>query len=163
MKKKFYAIAVVFTALLGGIVAYAQTPIPYVTSLGQSDIMQVIKNANPTAGNTYGTLTQLRAWVLGGASGHSATPSLGATCGTAPSIVGSDFAGRVTAGTGTPTSCVITFAAAFTLAPACVVASETAPATTTPHYTVSATAITLTQAANDSTIYDFICIARNGG
>jgi hypothetical protein len=160
--KKLIAIVAGLGVLLGGVV-FAQTPIPYVTSLGQSDIMQAIKNANPQAGNTYATLTQLRAWLLGGASGHSATPSLGATCGTAPAIVGSDFAGRVTAGTGTPTSCVVTFALAFTAAPACAVASETAPGTTTPHYTISTTAITITQAANDSTIYDFICIAKNGG
>jgi hypothetical protein len=158
--KKIIAIAA--GILLAGAV-FAQTPIPYVASLGQSDIMQAIKNANPTAGNTYATLTQLRAWLMGGATGHSATPSLGATCGTAPAIVGSDFAGRVTAGTGTPTSCVVTFAAAFAVAPACSVASETAPSTTAPHYTVSASAITITQSANDSNIYDFICFARNGG
>jgi hypothetical protein len=153
-----------FTALLAGVVAFAQAvPVPYVTSLGQSDIMQVIKNAVPSAGNTYATVTQLRAWLMGGGSGHSATPSLGATCGTAPAIAGSDFAGRVTAGTGTPTSCVITFAAAFTGAPSCSVASETAPSTTAPAYVVTTASITITQSANDSNIYDYICVAPNGG
>jgi hypothetical protein len=160
MKKLIYG-ALGLVALAAG-VAFAQTAIPYVASLGQSDIQQVIKNANPQAGNTYATITQLRAWMLGGASGHSATPSIGSCGGGSPSIVGSDFAFRVTQGT-SATGCVVTFAAAFTSIPACVAVNETAPGTSTPAYSVTTSAITLVTASTSGEIWDVVCVARNGG
>jgi hypothetical protein len=160
MKKLIYG-ALGLVALAAG-VAFAQTAIPYVASLGQSDIQQVIKNANPQAGNTYATITQLRAWMLGGASGHSATPSIGSCGGGSPAIVGSDFAFRVTQGT-SATGCVVTFAAAFTSIPACVAVNETAPATSTPAYSVTTSAITLVTASTSGEIWDVVCVARNGG
>lgn len=83
------------------------------------------------------------------------------SCGTSPTISGTDSAGTVTTGTGTPTGCVITFNAAYTAAPACVVVWRTNIASMI--YDVSATAITLTQTATDSTIVDYHCIARSGG
>ncbi len=157
------ALGLLATSLAFNVGGIAQTlQIPYVATLGQNDIMQVVPNASPQVGNRYATLTQLRAWLLGGASGHSATPVVSA-CGTSPAVVGSDFAARLTTGTATPVSCTLTFAAAFTNIPTCSVTSQTAYATSTPSYTVSATAIVITQAATDSNIYNVICVARNGG
>ncbi len=160
MKKLIYGIAGI-VALAAGL-AFAQTQIPYVTSLGQSDIQQVIKNANPTAGNTYATITQLRAWILGGATGHSAVPTIGSCGGGTPTIVGSDFGFRVTQGT-SATGCVVTFAAAFTTIPTCVAVNETAPGTSTPAYSVTTTAVTLVTASTSGEIWDVVCVARNGG
>lgn len=155
--KKFGLIIAGAFALLG-VAAIAQTiSIPAPSSMGTSDRIQVIPNGQPSAQSVYGTLTQLRAWVLGGVSGHSGTPAL-SSCGTSPAITGTDTNGRVTTGTGTPTGCVITFSTAYTATPACVVVSQTAYATTTPAYTVSTTAITLTQAAGDSRIYNYVCV-----
>lgn len=149
-------------ALVGGLAIAQTVSIPSPTSMGVSDRVQVIPNGQPSAQSVYATLTQFRAWLLGGASAHSGTPAL-TSCGTSPAISGSDSAGTITLGTGTPTGCVATFAQAYTGVPYCVVTSQTAPATTTPAYSVTATAITIAQAANNSTKYDYVCVARAGG
>lgn len=48
------------------------------------------------------------------------------SCGTgSPSVAGTDVNGRITIGTGTPASCTLTFANAYTTAPACTVGDET--------------------------------------
>ncbi len=141
--------------------AVAQVTLPAPSSMGVSDRVQVIPNGVPAAGSFYATLTQMRAWLLGGASGHSGTPSI-ASCGTSPSIVGSDFAFRVTQGT-TATGCVVTFSTAFNNIPTCVAVNETAPATSTPAYSVTASAITLVTASTNNEIWNVVCVARNGG
>jgi hypothetical protein len=51
--------------------------------------------------------------------------SVGGSCGSGPSISGSDTAGKVTTGTGSPTSCTVTFANAWPVAPACAATNET--------------------------------------
>lgn len=148
--------------LLGGGFAVAQVTLPNPASMGVSDVIQVIPNAQPVAGNVYATLTQMRAWLLGGASGHSGTPAL-TSCGTgSPAISGTDSAGTVTAGT-SATGCVLTFAAAYTAVPYCVATSQVAPGTSTPAYSVSATALTLVQASQSGNKWDYICVARVGG
>ena len=72
-----------------------------------------------------------------------------ATCGTTPTIVGNDTAGKITLGV-TPTgavSCVLTFSRAFDVAPICPAMNETTsttiqrPVTTTTNVTFS-TAVT---------------------
>lgn len=83
-------------------------------------------------------------------------------CGTGPAIVGTDLAGTVTAGT-TATGCVITFNVPKTTAPFCVVTSQTAPATTTPAYSVSATAITWVQTSTSSNKINYFCVDAAGG
>lgn len=156
MKKKFLGILAAAVALIGGGYAIAQVTIPYVTSLGTGDIMQVIKNASPKAGNTYATLTQLRPWIFGRNSAHSGTPTL-SSCGSgSPAISGTDFAMRVTQGT-SASGCTVTFSTAYTAAPACVAVNETAPGTSTPAYSVSTTAITLVTASTSGEIWDIIC------
>ncbi len=78
------------------------------------------------------------------------------SCGTSPTIVGSDSAGEVTTGTGTPTSCVITFATAYTAAPVCIMRDRTATSTLT-SYAISTTAITVTSTAASSQKLDYVC------
>ena len=84
------------------------------------------------------------------------------SCGTSPAIAGTDTAGTVTMGTGTPTGCVITFNTAYTTAPHCTVTWRATPLASQ-SYAVSTTAITLTQTATDSNVVDYICVAPAGG
>jgi hypothetical protein len=95
------------------------------------------------------------------ASGTGTAPAL-TVCGTTPAIVGSDTAGTVTMGTGTPTGCVITFNVAYATAPACVVIWQGTPLTAQ-NYTVSAIAITTVQTATNSNKVSYICMAASGG
>lgn len=102
--------------------------------------------------------------ILLDTAGHirdtGATPALG-TCGTSPSITGTDVAGTVTMGTASPTGCVITFATTYTSAPNCLVTWQTNIASMI--YTVSASAITLTQTGTSSNKVNYICRGQSGG
>jgi hypothetical protein len=107
--------------------------------------------------------------TLGAAAGvptHIATAQTTApaltSCGTSPAITGTDTAGVVTMGTGTPTGCVITFNVAYTAAPYCVVDWIATPLASQ-SYAVSTTAITLTQTATSSNKVNYFCVAQAGG
>jgi hypothetical protein len=93
--------------------------------------------------------------------GNQTAPAL-TTCGTTPAIVGDDTAGTVTMGTGTPTGCTITFHTAYANIPICVVVWP-AQILASQSYTVSTTAITLTQTATSSNKVNYICRAQNAG
>lgn len=82
------------------------------------------------------------------------TPAL-TTCGTAPTITGTDFAFTVTTGS-VGTSCIITFAKAFGAAPRCVVSAQAQA--TQPTYTSTAASLTMSVDIA-STAYNAICIA----
>lgn len=101
-----------------------------------------------------------------GFDGHvipqDATPPALTSCGTTPAIVGTDTAGLVTMGTGSPTGCVITFHVAFALAPICVVTWIATPLASQ-SYVTSATAITLTQTGTSSNKVQYVCMAQPGG
>lgn len=76
-------------------------------------------------GNPVGTSMTLTTPTFAGhvvTSGN--TPTL-SSCGTSPSIVGNDSAGRVTIGTGVTTTCTLTFDATWTTAPVCHAENET--------------------------------------
>lgn len=82
---------------------------------------------------------------------------VGDVCGTTPTITGSDMAGKITVGSTTTTSCAFTFAAAYSNAPACVVAGNnsavTYAATTT---TTIMTFVSSADMAGD--VVSYICI-----
>jgi hypothetical protein len=78
------------------------------------------------------------------------------SCGTAPAIAGTDFAGTVTMGTGSPTGCVITFGTAYGTAPTCVVNWVATPLASQ-SWTTSTTALTLTQTGTSSNKASYIC------
>lgn len=80
------------------------------------------------------------------------------TCGTAPAIKGTDIAGTVTMGTGSPTGCVITFNVAYPFAPHCVVTWAATPLASQ-SYTISTTAITLVQTGTSSNLVNYACFA----
>ena len=77
-------------------------------------------------------------------------------CGTSPAIVGTDLSGTVTMGTGSPTGCVITFAAAYPIAPHCVVGWSVAPLAAMA-WTTTTTALTTVQTATSSNVIHYVC------
>ena len=89
-----------------------------------------------------------------------ATPAL-SSCGTSPSISGTDIAGGVTMGTATPTGCTITFATTYASAPYCLVTWQSNLASM--QYTVTASAITLVQTGTSSNKVNYICRGQSGG
>lgn len=109
------------------------------------------------AANTFSSLQSFQNHV---ASAGSA-PTL-SSCGTSPAIVGDDKDGQVTMGTGSPTGCVITFAAAYTSAPLCTVTWQGTPLASQ-SYTVTAPAITTVQTATSSNKLNYHCAAQSGG
>lgn len=88
------------------------------------------------------------------------TPAL-TSCGTSPAITGTDIAGVVTMGTGSPTGCVITFATTYTAAPTCVVTSQSQLSSFA--YSIAATAITTVQTGTSSNKLNYRCDAQSGG
>lgn len=151
----------------GGVAAWAAAtvgiPVPYVTSLSTADVVAIVKGAVPSAQNTYASLLQIRNFVLAGNSQVGIAPPVLTSCGTgSPTISGTNSAGLITVGT-SATGCVATFATAYVSAPVCTVVSETAPATTTPAYSVSTTAITIVQTSTSGNKYDYVCVAQPGG
>lgn len=101
---------------------------------------------------TYGSFPKIRT---------TSAPPTPTSCGTTPAVVGSDLAGEVTMGTGSPTGCVLTFANAYTSAPFCTITWQTNLASM--QYTISSTAITLVQTATSSNKVNYNCVARSGG
>lgn len=162
--KKSRILAFGALSLVGGVALAQVIAIPYVTSMGTTDAVQIIKSGVPTAQSTYASLLQFQAYIFGLNSQRTGAtaPALTSCGGGTPAISGNDFAGTITVGT-SATGCVATFNTAYVSAPSCVVVSETAPATTTPAYSVSTTAITIVQTSTSSNKYDYICVAKSGG
>jgi len=84
-------------------------------------------------------------------------PTIGGSCGSSPSIAGTDAAGTITAGTGSPTSCTVTFNVAFANAPACTANAQTTTtslnvATTTTTAIISSVTLTAGEKIN------YICV-----
>lgn len=75
----------------------------------------------------------------------SNAPTL-SSCGTTPSIAGHDNAGKITIGTGTVTSCTVTFVGTWANAPACVVTGNSTARTLAASTTT--TVLTITSSAN---------------
>ena len=118
--------------------------------------VQIVGGVGITGAATIGTYAQIGTKIRA----VGTAPAL-SSCGTTPAIEGSDLSGTVTMGTGSPTGCVITFNAAYTSAPRCSVTWRTNIASM--QYTVSTSAITLTQTATSSNLVDYICTVRSGG
>lgn len=96
--------------------------------------------------------------IVGKVFSQGSAPVISA-CGTSPALAAgsTDVAGKVTVGTSASAACTITFSAAWTVAPFCIVQNATtgAPANV---YAVSTTAITLSSVLADSTVLFYHCI-----
>jgi hypothetical protein len=89
---------------------------------------------------------------------RGATPAVAGSCGAGPTIVGTDVAGKVTTGTGSPTSCTITFATAWANAPACMVTNETTPNLARAVSTTATVTLSGTLVAGD--VLAYMCFGR---
>ena len=77
------------------------------------------------------------------------------SCGTGAGFLGNDNAGRITPG-GSAAGCTVTFATPWKNIPSCVVGEETFSLTNALSYTVSTTALTITETSLTSKL-DYIC------
>jgi hypothetical protein len=93
-------------------------------------------------------------------SGGTAPVLSACVTGGSPKIVGTDFAGTITAGTTASTSCVVTFGHAFVTAPNCVVTWNTGPLAAM-SWTTSTTALTITQTSNASSGISYMCTSTS--
>lgn len=136
--------------------AFAQTVLPVVTAVTGSEVMQNL---------AVGTAQYFRVnQVINGiqyASTHGTSAPVLSACGTTPTISGTDIAGTVTMGTGSPTGCVITFATAYVTAPNCSVDSQSQLASFA--YTVTNAAITTVQTGTSSNKVTYFCLPVAGG
>jgi hypothetical protein len=152
------AIANPITLFTGPVPPQGVTANPVAQTQNLSDYNLIVNAANTAFAPANVGITPL-------ANGHMVTannPPVLTSCGTTPAIVGSDFAGLVTMGTGTPTGCVITFATAYTAVPLCVVTWQGTPLVAQ-NWTTTATAITLVQTATSSNKVNYICVGQAGG
>ena len=81
------------------------------------------------------------------------------SCGTSPTVTGNDIAGTITPGA-TAAGCTITFGTPYTNAPSCVVSQRTGSLVNALSYTVTKSALTLTETSFTS-IFDYHCIGLN--
>lgn len=169
-KGKLLAVALGLFGLsvVGGIaasVAWAQpTTVPLIATLNPTDAFQDIPLSTVASTNVYATAKQLTAFAFGGnVIRETEKPTLTSCSTTGGTIVGSDDAFILTGGSSASTTCTATFTTAYVNTPICTVASQTAPGTTTPSYTVSTTAVVITQASQSSEVYDVICKSQPGG
>lgn len=89
----------------------------------------------------------------------SQAPTL-SSCGTSPSISGSDFSGQVTEGTTSTTGCAITFNAAYSTAPWCIVAARTFTTATPISWQTFTTGILTSHAATSVSaqiVFNYFC------
>lgn len=97
------------------------------------------------------------------AFGHVSVPGPSPTlssCGTTPTVVGSDSAFEITVGSVAATGCTATFAHAFSVAPVCTVTNQTVSVANAMTYTVSASAVVISQTGLTSDKVDVICTGR---
>jgi hypothetical protein len=162
--KTFAKFAVASLLALSPALALAQVTLPTVATINQADLFQDIPYGQPGPTNYYATGLQMRGYILGGnVVRTSEKPTLTSCVAGGGTIVGTDAAFILTGGSSASTTCTATFTTAWAATPICVVSSQTAPGTTTPSFTVSTSAVVITQASGSSNVYDVQCIGQPGG
>lgn len=101
------------------------------------------------------TTTLFRIDNVGHQFASSTNPVL-SSCGTAPTMTGSDHHGTVTAGA-TASGCTITFGVTYPVAPTCVVSNQSMSVVNAMTYTISATALTISEVGLGGAKFDYIC------
>jgi len=88
------------------------------------------------------------------------TPPVVSSCGSSPSIIGSDTAFTITVG-GATTSCTITFNVPFNAVPTCVVSERSMSVINALSYSVTNAAVVISQTGLSSAVLDAFCIGRD--
>jgi hypothetical protein len=119
----------------GGLLVYGATApapvLPFVFDINGTDLTFVGGPASSVSGNvacwgntTGSALTDCTTVPASHFVGYGTAPAV-TSCGTGATITGHDSAGRIVVGSGSPTSCSITFNAAYSVAPVCIAQDET--------------------------------------
>jgi len=109
------------------------------------------------ASSTASATTSLwRVDNIGHISASSTAPTL-SSCGTNPFMTGDDSHGYVTVGSVAATGCTITFARAYLARPECTLSNESMSVVNAMTYTVSASAIVVTQTGLTGDVLDYQC------
>ncbi len=139
----------------GSIYKIASDGFNIVGSTGSGTDFRLINPAGSAAiiANPTGTLNL----TYTGRAKYTSTAPTPSSCGTSPTVAGSDTAGLITVGSGATTACTVTFSSTWTTAPYCVLSWQTNLVSM--QYTVSATAISITQTGTASDKINYICMA----
>lgn len=113
-------------------------------------VLFIVASSTATA-----TTTAFRIDNTGHIFASSTNPVL-STCGTSPTMLGSDHHGTVTAGA-TANGCTITFGIPYPVAPTCVISNQSMSVINAMTYAVSASAITVAETGLGGAKFDFIC------
>lgn len=124
------------------------TPAAYFSARGTSSL-DIFAFASSTNTIVLGGDRNMHVYTGGG------TPTL-SSCGTSPSISGNDNDGLVTVG-GTASGCTITFAIAYATTPSCMVTNQNSSVVNAMTYSVSTTALTVTQTSLDNAKLNYQC------
>src|SRR4029079_7684099 len=146
-----YLLPCLLVLLLAGGLSYAQT------------IVRAIQLSQDTSG-AFGVDANNGVYfpghILSTGTGRPA-PTLGACItGGSPTLVGTDTAGTITAGSTASTSCTVTFGTAYAVAPTCTVAWASGPLAAM-SWTTSTTVLTITQTSNASSKIMYICTSTS--
>lgn len=130
------------------------------TSGAQLQVVSSTTNAYVVLASTASGFNIVDISTTGHLNSQTITGSTVTSCGTLPNISGSDVAGIITTGSGSPTACTLTFAKAFSSTPTCVVNAD---ANITPYISSrSASAYTWTfSSALNSGHLTYICIGSD--
>ena len=93
-----------------------------ITNTSSSNVSSTRLDVTTTAGSSTISASTNLVRMAAHVNSTGTIPTVG-TCGTTPTIVGTDNAAIITVGTGSVTSCTETFASAFTSPPVCVIAN----------------------------------------
>ena len=104
-------------------IATSTSPIFVISDQGTTSPFFYVSAINGGIG--IGTTSPLATTTISGHLQFGGKRPFVSSCGTAPSIVGNDNAGKVTIGTGVVSSCTLTFENIWTNAPACFANDET--------------------------------------
>lgn len=142
-------------------VAAAQSIGPLIVQASQPALPGISLDGAPTVGTYYnGIIAGFSRHVGAGSIATANLPVLTA-CGTSAALTtgSTDHAGTITVGTSASAGCTLTFGTTYTAAPVCVYQNRTtgAPANV---LTISATALVWSSVLADSTVLDYICLAR---
>lgn len=129
---------------------------------GTGDPGELIIKLSPDTGSTGDTVNTLQVVLSVVKGGHLDTgvqtaPAV-TSCGTSPTITGTDTAGKVTIGSSASSTCTLTFEEAYANAPSCVLTNGTVDVPV--WATTSTTVLTITDGAGDfsSDVIMYICV-----
>lgn len=119
----------------------------------------VVSSNTTSIGNT--SMTLFREYGHLSSSGTSTSPSP-SSCGSgSPSVIGTDTAGTIMEGTGSPTGCTLTFVNPWLSTPFCIV-QTTSTVTTAAVTSISKTQLTIaTSVSIPSDTINYICVGRD--